>query len=336
MDKLEELIKKLRLIPMHAYPGASTKWLMKCIDCGREFNSRYDYIKSERGCPYCSGARISSEDAVRTMNEVGLVPKEDFKSSASPWMCECIVCGKKSKRTLHNVKVTGRGCPHCSFEKTRVPQKEMVAIARDLGFEPLEPYETQTKLWRLKCSKCGLETSRYPASLKFRMRSSETGLTGCLGCSIRQKVSESSQGDKAKEIMEAAGFVVMEPYVSAKHPWKVKCKKCQMEMTKQFTHVKSENKGCKYCSGNYLNQDQIFSIMLNAQLEPLEPYTNAQTPWKSKCLKCGRTVKPRFGGISAGIGGCKFCGPHGLDFNKPAFVYLITNDELNAHKIGVD
>ena len=67
----------------------------------------------------------------------------------------------------------------------------------------------------------------------------------------------------------------------------------------------------------------------------MEPYVNAQKPWKSKCLKCGKVVKPRFGGVSAGIGGCKFCGPHGLDFNKPAFVYLITNEELNAHKIGV-
>jgi hypothetical protein len=108
-----------------------------------------------------------------------------------------------------------------------------------------------------------------------------------------------------------------------------------MEMTKQFTHVKSESKGCKYCSGNYLNLEQINLIMLNAQLEPLEPYVNAQKPWKCKCLKCGRVVKPRFGGISAGVGGCKFCGPHGLDFNKPAFIYLITSQELGAHKIGV-
>ena len=106
-------------------------------------------------------------------------------------------------------------------------------------------------------------------------------------------------------------------------------------MKKAFSGVKSETKGCKYCSGNYLNLDQINLIMLNAELEPLEPYVNAQKPWKCKCLKCERVVKPRFGGISAGIGGCRFCGPHGLDFNKPAFVYLITNEELSAHKIGV-
>jgi hypothetical protein len=211
----------------------------------------------------------------------------------------------------------------------------MFEIARSLGYEPLEPYETTNKLWKLKCIKCGTETERFPASLKFRKRTSATGLTGCLSCSNKQKIKESDQGKIATEIMESAGFYVLEPYVSAKHPWKVKCKKCSMEMTKQFTHVKSEGKGCKYCSGNYLNNEQINLIMLNAQLEPLEPYTNAQKPWKCKCLKCGKIVKPRFGGISYGVGGCKFCGPHGLDFNKPAFVYLITHETLNAHKIGV-
>jgi hypothetical protein len=335
LKELELLIQNLKLIPLHDYPGASTKWRMKCSVCNEEFNSRYDYIKKGMGCSFCSGARTSAKDAVQLMKDVGLIPLEDFVSVASPWKCECVLCGKVSKRTLHNVKVRGKGCPHCSFAKTRVPQEKMISIARDLGYEPLEPYETQTQLWKLKCLKCGTETSRYPASLGFRKRSSKSGKSGCLSCVTKEKVSESNQGEIATKLMEIAGFKVLEPYVSAKHPWKVQCKKCLMEMTKQFTHVKSENKGCKYCSGNYLNLEQINLIMLNAQLEPLEPYVNAQKPWKCKCLKCGKIVKPRFGGISYGVGGCKFCGPHGLDFNKPAFVYLITNKELTAHKIGV-
>lgn len=335
LDELNSKVDNLNLTSLHPYLGANKNWRMKCRKCGEEFNSRLDYINKGRGCPFCSGARISEKDAVQMMKDVGLVPLVEFKSSATPWECSCTTCGKVSKRTLHNVRNTGKGCPHCSFAANRSPKEAMDKLARNLGFEPLEPYQTSDTLWRLKCTKCGQETSRFPASLKYRKRSSNTGLSGCLGCVTRQKVSLSDQGETAINIMQKAGFEVLEPYVSAKHPWKVRCKKCQMEMTKQFTHVKSENKGCKYCSGNYLNQEQINTIMLNAQLEPLEPYVNAQKPWKCKCLKCGRTVKPRFGGISAGIGGCKFCGPHGLDFNKPAFVYLITNEELSAHKIGV-
>lgn len=335
LREISKLIESLNLIPTGEYPGASTKWQMKCLICREVFNSRYDYLKAGRGCPFCSRARILESEAIRIMREVGLEPEEKFKSSAKPWKCRCKTCRKISHRTLHNVKVTGKGCPHCSFAKTRVSQEKMIAIARDSGYEPLEPYETQNKLWRLKCIKCGVETSRFPASLGFRKRSSKSGKVGCLACVTRQKVKESNQEENAKKVMEAAGFQILEPYVSAKHPWKVRCNKCLMEMTKQYSHVKSENKGCKYCSGNYLNLEQINLIMLNAQLEPLEPYVNAQKPWKCRCLKCKKVVKPRFGGISAGIGGCKFCGSHGLDFNKPAFIYLITNTALSAHKIGV-
>jgi hypothetical protein len=335
LQELENILKERGLRPLEPYPGASTKWAMQCLVCKEEFNSRYDYIKSGKGCSFCSGARINPKKAIQIMLSAGLEPQEDFKSIQARWKCKCIACEQISFRTLHNVKVTGKGCPYCSFAKTRVSQEKMIAMARDLGYEPLEPYGTQTQLWRLKCLKCGTETSRYPASLGFRKRSSKSGKSGCLSCVTKEKVSESNQSETATKLMEGAGFKVLEPYVSAKHPWRVQCKKCLMEMTKQFTHVKSESKGCKYCSGNYLNLEQINLIMLNAQLEPLEPYVNAQKPWKCKCLKCGRVVKPRFGGISAGVGGCKFCGPHGLDFNKPAFIYLITSQELGAHKIGV-
>jgi hypothetical protein len=335
LEELDSILKERKLRPLEEYPGSSTKWAMQCLVCKEEIITRYDYIRQGRGCSFCSGKRINPKKATQIMIDVGLEPQEEFKSIQARWKCKCRTCGKISFRTLHNVKVTGKGCPHCSFAAHRSPNEAMFEIARSLGYEPLEPYETTNKLWRLKCTKCGLVTSRFPASLKNRKKNSKTGLGGCLGCSIRQKVKESDQGVSAEALMDLAGFKILEPYVSAKHPWKVQCKNCLMVMTKQFSHVKSENKGCKYCAGNYLNEEQINLIMLNAQLEPLEPYVNAQRPWKCKCLKCGKIVSPRFGGISAGIGGCKFCGSHGLDFNKPAFVYLITNDELNAHKIGV-
>jgi hypothetical protein len=335
LEALDLILSERNLKPLEEYPGASTNWTMQCLVCKEEIVTRYDYLKAGRGCSFCSGKRINPKRARQIMLDAGLEPQEDFKSIQARWECKCSSCGKISFRTLHNVKITGKGCPYCSFAKTRVSQEEMFATARDLGFEPLEPYETQTKLWKLKCTSCGKETSKFPASLNNRKSRSKTGFTGCQACSARQKVQASNQSEIAIKTMEAAGFDALEPYVTSKHPWKVRCRKCRMEMTKQYSHVKSENKGCKYCSGNYLNLEQINLIMLNAQLEPLEPYVNAQKPWKSKCLKCGKVVKPRFGGISHGVGGCKFCGPHGLDFNKPAFVYLITNEELNAHKIGV-
>jgi len=48
-------------------------------------------------------------------------------------------------------------------------------------------------------------------------------------------------------------------------------------------------------------------VMLDAGLQPLEPYTNNKTKWKCRCLNCKRIVYPRLDSLQRGKGGCKFC-----------------------------
>lgn len=47
--------------------------------------------------------------------------------------------------------------------------------------------------------------------------------------------------------------------------------------------------------------------MQRAGLKPLEPYRGNVKPWKSKHLKCGRTVSPSYNAIKRGQGPCKYC-----------------------------
>jgi hypothetical protein len=75
--------------------------------------------------------------------------------------------------------------------------------------------------------------------------------------------------------------------------------------------------------------------MLEAKLEPLEPFNTANTKWKCKCLICDNIVFPRYGTIQAGHGGCGFCATYGFNLEQPAIIYLITSKELSAHKIGI-
>jgi hypothetical protein len=39
--------------------------------------------------------------------------------------------------------------------------------------------------------------------------------------------------------------------------------------------------------------------------------------------------------VNGGQGGCKYCASRGIDYAAPAFIYLINNPELGAHKIGI-
>jgi hypothetical protein len=52
----------------------------------------------------------------------------------------------------------------------------------------------------------------------------------------------------------------------------------------------------------------VEKIMVEVGLQPLEPYQNALTKWKCKCLGCGEIVSPRYAQIQRGIGGCNACG----------------------------
>ncbi len=75
--------------------------------------------------------------------------------------------------------------------------------------------------------------------------------------------------------------------------------------------------------------------MREARLEPLEPFDDADKPWRCRCLVCSRVVTPRLSSISAG-GGCKYCATRGLDLNAPAVVFVLTHEQLHAHLVGFD
>ena len=77
------------------------------------------------------------------------------------------------------------------------------------------------------------------------------------------------------------------------------------------------------------------ATMRRAQLEPLEPFDDADKAWRCRCLACGRVVTPRLSSISAGSG-CKYCATRGLDLNAPAVVFVLTHEELHAHMVGFD
>lgn len=48
--------------------------------------------------------------------------------------------------------------------------------------------------------------------------------------------------------------------------------------------------------------------MIDAGMEPLEPYPGAQKPWGCRCLRCGTVGSPRRDNIVHGWGGCQACG----------------------------
>lgn len=76
-----------------------------------------------------------------------------------------------------------------------------------------------------------------------------------------------------------------------------------------FKSIKNRNrKGCRYCAPNApVDEQKAIKVMRRAELEPLEPFKNSHSKWKSKCMKCDSIVSPAFNTIQQGQGGCLVC-----------------------------
>lgn len=56
-----------------------------------------------------------------------------------------------------------------------------------------------------------------------------------------------------------------------------------------------------------LPEAEAVEILRAAGVEPRGPYPGSDTPWRCRCLRCGREVKPRLGNVRQGHGACKYC-----------------------------
>jgi hypothetical protein len=74
--------------------------------------------------------------------------------------------------------------------------------------------------------------------------------------------------------------------------------------------------------------------MKSAGLKPLDPYTKALDRWRCECQKCGKIITPTYSAIKKGQG-CRFCAEIGIDYTGPGFIYLMTHQILQAHKVGI-
>jgi len=110
-----------------------------------------------------------------------------------------------------------------------------------------------------------------------------------------------------RAVMVRAKLIPQEPYKSIHSPWKCICAKCKRVVTPTYTQVRTRGSGCKYCAKRYVDPKEAVALMLSKGLKPEEKYKSSMSPWKSKCLTCGKTVSPTYSNVRIGHGGCRHC-----------------------------
>ncbi len=259
------------------------------------------------------------------MLKAGLKPLEPYKDSKTSWKCKCLKCGNTINPTYSNVR-NGVRCAYCA--KSRIHPKDAVALMISAGLEPLEPYTNSTTKWKSKCLICEKISSPTYGNVYMGVR--------CIHCSIiSQHEKQKNDNDFVVSEMLMAFLKPLEPYKSALSKWKCECLKCGKIVHPKYNSIQQGKGGCEWCGGSRIEPEDAVKIMLKAKLQPLEPYKGSHSKWKCKCLKCKRIVNPSYNNVNAGSKGCVYCYPASFNLLKPAFIYLITNSNLNSHKIGI-
>ena len=183
----------------------------------------------------------------------------------------------------------------------KIDPEEAERIMLKGGWEPLEPYRSALSPWKSKCIKCGLVGTPQFSNVQRG--------SGCTVCKNSEKVSPRKISDTmAEEIMTQAGMKPLEPYKNTKAPWKCKCMTCKKITSPALGNVIQGHKACAYCTGHKVDSVDAVKVMKKAKLRPLEPYRDANSPWKCECLKCGQITTPAYAWIKGGQGGCRPCG----------------------------
>ena len=295
------------LEPIIPYKSNSTPWLSKCLLCGSEVSPSLKSISnrnSERkGCRFCApNAPVSDEVAQAIMSAADLEPLEKFPGSVSKWKCQCLKCKSIVYPSYSSIKSGQGGCRKCAGLIVNPDEAESLFITNDL--QPLVPYPGAGKPWKSIHTICGKEVSPNYSNIR-------NGHSGCKYC-VGNIVDE----EKARKVFIASGLLPLEPYRNALATWKSIHQECGKTVTPKYNSVQQGSSGCQYCAGNLpINESAAIELFQVNDLEPLEKFPGANARWKSKHLKCGKIVFPRYTTIRQGHGGCVFCAGNRVDID---------------------
>lgn len=329
------IMQSVGLEPQCPYPGNDVPWPSTCKKCCRETSPRYHHVKGRgSGCKFCSGNVVTTEDALKDLNDKGLIPLVDFPGASKPWRSQCKTCGNETSPRLADLRIGHSGCKQCAAVLNGKNQRlsnnpirggkktnfdEVIAIMRLAHLEPLEPYSTSQAKWKCKCLKCGKTVEPKYSQIK-------QGNGGCMACARAEQFGRGRLDESAAvSIMRGKNLEPLEPYPGAMVPWKAKCLDCGNVITPRYAHIQQGRKGCKFCGykknadERRTSQNEAISVARSAGFEPLEPYKGRHFPWKCRCSKCGEVVSPHYSGIITG-GGCRYCSGLVVDPQKAELV----------------
>ena len=282
---------------------------------------------------------------------------------ATDWCTNTKVFSRRLCRRCHaQITIKGHvGCDRCQGP-TRPYRRECDACVTreflDRGFVvTIEDYRGTQKPVEVRCVRCGTISTKWLSNLRKGH--------GCEGCyaPIRAQIGDRTRFTQAEaaKLLACIGLRMTSAYINANAPVACLCTGCGRQRSVRVGHISKRIQdgdrvfGCSTCYHRKRSEElrtpleTAMTELLEANIEYLSGWVNANIPFSGRCLLCGRPVHTKLSHIRAGHTGCRSCSGAGFISrprlerhpelaNAPAYIYVIEFEDFNGtifHKIGI-
>jgi len=251
---------------------------------------------------------LSQDEVEELFLKQGLQVLEPYVNSRTRIKAKCIGCGKVVNPYYRQIWSGQRGCRDCSSSKFRLSESEIVETFQRLNLTLIDEYRNSKIPVGVKCNLCGSTSKQVVANLR-KMKIFHCEICDPKKTFIRRnRVINPVQLDEIVKEFTERNYSLIGEFKTVHKNVTVRHLTCG---TISERSLKSIRQGAGYCKGcmknRILTEEEALKVLDDAGFEPIAKYVNSETPWESKCKKCGRSLSPRLHTLRGKKSGCAYC-----------------------------
>ena len=250
---------------------------------------------------------LSQEHVEALFLKQGLMVLEPYVNSRTRIKSKCLGCGKIVQPFYRQIWSGQSGCRDCSSNKLRLTKDEVALTLSKVGLKLVGEYKNSNDSIEVICLKCG---TLQKVTLSGIRKTEEFHCTGCnpKRSYLRRKSLTVGEMEELKKTFLEYQFELLGSYKSVHKPVLVRHMTCGTESERSLTNIKTGAGFCKGCTRNrVLTKLDALKVLDDAGFEPIGKFVNVDTPWESRCKKCGKVLTPTIHTLKGKGSGCAYC-----------------------------
>ena len=250
---------------------------------------------------------LSQQEVEQLFLKQGLQVLEPYINSRTRIKAKCLGCGKIVQPFYRQIWSGQSGCRDCSSNKFRLTEEEVSLTLLKVDLKLIGEYKNSKIPVEVGCLKCGTLLKVAMSSIR------KTEEFHCSGCNpkrsfLRRKSLTEGEFEELKKTFLEHHFELLGSYRSVNRTVLVRHITCGTESERSLKSIKTGAGFCKGCTKNrVLTEVEALEVLDEAGFEPIGKFVNVDTPWESRCKKCGKILTPTIHTLKSKGSGCAYC-----------------------------